>query len=65
MKSTAKDVLQYVEENDVKFVKLTFCDLFGRQKNVSIVSHLLPSIFENGYLFNSSAVPGFMSCADD
>ncbi len=32
MKSTAKDVLQYVEENDVKFVKLTFCDLFGRQK---------------------------------
>ena len=65
MKSTAKDMLQYVEENDVKFVKLTFCDLFGRQKNVSIVSQQLPSIFENGYLFNSSAVPGFMSCADD
>lgn len=65
MKYTAKEVLQYVEENDVKFVKLTFCDLFGRQKNVSIVSQQLPSIFENGYLFNSSAVSGFMSCADD
>ncbi|MDE6398926.1 MAG: glutamine synthetase beta-grasp domain-containing protein, partial [Clostridiales bacterium] len=65
MKCTAKEVLQYVEENDVKFVKLTFCDLFGRQKNVSIVSQLLPTIFENGYLFNSSAVSGFTNCAGD
>ncbi len=32
MKCTVKEVLQYVEENDVKFVKLTFCDMFGRQK---------------------------------
>ena len=65
MKCTAKEVLQYVEENDVKFVKLTFCDLFGRHKNVSLVSQQLPLIFENGYLFNSSAVRGFTNCAGD
>lgn len=65
MKCTAKEVLQYVEENDVKFVKLTFCDLFGRQKNVSVVAQQLPSIFENGYLFNSSAVDGFTGCEGD
>ena len=65
MKCTAKELLQYVEENDVKFVKLTFCDLFGRHKNVSLVSQQLPLIFENGYLFNSSAVRGFTNCAGD
>lgn len=65
MKCTAKEVLQYVEENDVKFVKLAFCDLFGRQKNVSIVSQQLPAVFENGYLFNSTAVEGFENCAGD
>ena len=65
MKCTAKEVLQYAEENDVKFVKLTFCDLFGRQKNISIVSQQLPTIFESGYLFNSSAVAGFKNCKGD
>lgn len=65
MKYTAKEVLQYVDENDVKFVKLTFCDLMGRQKNVSVVSQQLPSILKNGYLFNSSAVAGFTNCAGD
>ena len=29
-------ILQYVQEEDVKFIRLTFCNVFGRQKNVSI-----------------------------
>ena len=29
MKRTAQDILNFVEDNDVKFVKLTFCDIFG------------------------------------
>lgn len=36
MKHTAQDILNYVEDNDVKFVRLTFCDIFGNQKNISI-----------------------------
>ena len=28
------DLFEYVMENDVKFVKLTFCDLLGRQRNI-------------------------------
>ena len=32
MKRTAQDILNFVEDNDVKFVKLTFCDIFGNQK---------------------------------
>ena len=29
---TEQDVLQYVEENDVKFIRLFFCDIFGVPK---------------------------------
>ena len=36
MKHTAQDILNYVEDNDVKFVRLTFCDIFGNQKNISV-----------------------------
>ena len=32
---TVNEVLQFVEENDVKFVRLAFCDLFGTLKNIS------------------------------
>ena len=28
------DILQFVEENDVKFIRLAFCDIFGVQKNI-------------------------------
>ena len=29
---TVQEVLQFVEENDVKFIRLAFCDLFGTLK---------------------------------
>ncbi len=42
MKRTAQDILNFVEDNDVKFAKLTFCDIFGNQKNVSLFASELP-----------------------
>ena len=38
MKYTEKEVLQFVEENDVKFVKLMFCDIFGSLKTISVIA---------------------------
>ena len=35
MKYSKDEVLQYVREDDVKFIRLAFCDVFGRQKNIS------------------------------
>ena len=32
------DVMQFVKENDVKFIRLAFCDIFGTQKNIAIRS---------------------------
>ena len=36
MKYSKEEVKQYVVEEDVKFIRLAFCDVFGRQKNISI-----------------------------
>ena len=34
---TAEEVFDYVEQEDVKFIRLAFCDIYGKQKNISIM----------------------------
>jgi len=41
------EVLEFVRENDVKFVRLNFCDIFGFQKNISIMADELQSAFKS------------------
>ena len=53
------EILQYIEENDVKFVKLTFCDLRGRLKNISILSSELAVTFERGLRIAAKKIAGF------
>ena len=59
MKYSREEVLQYVAEEDVKFIRLAFCDVFGRQKNISIMPDELPRAFEYGIAFDASAIEGF------
>jgi glutamine synthetase len=59
MNSTVNEVLTFVKENDVKFIRLTFCDLFGFQKNISIMADRLQSAFEIGVSFDAHAIRGF------
>jgi glutamine synthetase len=58
MNYSKEEVLQYVRE-DVKFIRLAFCDVFGRQKNISIMPDELPRAFEYGIAFDASAITGF------
>lgn len=53
------EVMQYVEEEDVKFIRMAFCDILGRQKNISIMAQELPRAFEHGIAFDASAIEGF------
>ncbi len=59
MKYSREEVLQYVSEEDVKFIRLAFCDVFGKQKNISIMPGELPRAFEYGIAFDASAIRGF------
>lgn len=53
------EVLQYIEENDVKFVKLTFCDLDGHLKNISVLSSEIAYILKNGIKITAKKIHGF------
>ena len=59
MKYSKEEVIQYVLEEDVKFIRLSFCDVFGKQKNISIMPEELPRAFESGIAFDASAIAGF------
>jgi len=59
MTATVNEVLEFIKENDVKFIRLAFCDLLGRQKNISIMPSELPEAFEHGIPFDAHAIRGF------
>ena len=56
---TVNDIVSFVEENDVKFIRLAFCDLYGTQKNISIMPQELRHAFEEGVNFDSFLILGF------
>ncbi|MDO5547895.1 MAG: glutamine synthetase family protein [Eubacteriales bacterium] len=58
---TFREITQFIAENDVKFIRLAFCDIFGMQKNISIMPRELSRAFEDGISFDASAVRGFMN----
>ena len=59
MKYTPQEVIQFIQEEDVKFIRLAFCDCFGRPKNISIMPHELERAFEYGIAIDASAIAGF------
>lgn len=56
---TENEVLDFVQEEDVKFIRLAFFDLSGKQKNISIMAGELQRAFSHGISFDASAIEGF------
>lgn len=56
MSFSPKEILNFVEENDVKFIRLTFCDTAGNLKNLAIMPNELPRAFEFGIPFDASCI---------
>ncbi len=59
MENTIKDVLEFINENDVKFIRLGFCDPFGIHKNISIMVDELADAFINGVELKGASIRGF------
>lgn len=59
MKYSPQEIMQYVMEEDVKFIRLAFCDIYGKQKNISIMPYELSRAFEYGIAIDASAIDGF------
>ena len=51
--------MDYILEEDIKFVRMAFCDIYGKQRNVAIMASELPRAFAHGIAFDASAIEGF------
>ena len=59
MNYTPQEVMQYIQEEDVKFIRLAFCDCLGHPKNISIMPQELERAFKYGISIDGSAIVGF------
>ena len=59
MKYTPEEVMQFVQEEEVKFIRLAFCNIYGKQHNVAIMPSELKRAFEFGIAIDASAIDGF------
>lgn len=59
-KYTKEDILRIVREQDVKFIRLQFTDIFGTLKNVAITSEQLEKALDNKCMFDGSSIEGFV-----
>ncbi|MEE3466967.1 MAG: glutamine synthetase family protein [Eubacterium sp.] len=59
MDYTSEEILQYIEEEDVKFIRLMFRDAYGVQKNISIMPGELKKAFTDGVTINARRIDGF------
>jgi len=55
-----EDILRIVKEQDVKFIRLQFTDIFGMLKNVAITVEQLEKALDNKCMFDGSSIEGFV-----
>lgn len=58
MNYTPEEIIDYVAEEDVKFIRLAFCDINGIQKNVAITPSELISALKYGVCVNADGIDG-------
>ncbi|WP_294401582.1 type I glutamate--ammonia ligase [uncultured Clostridium sp.] len=59
-KYTKEDIIDLVEENGVRFIRLQFTDIFGSLKNVAITEKQLKKALDNEIMFDGSSIDGFV-----
>lgn len=64
MVTNKQEALEFVYENDVKFIRLQLCDIFGTLKNISVMPGELERAFTGGIGFDAGLIRGFGSGSD-
>src|SRR5205814_7568124 len=57
--TTADEIIDYVAERDIRFIRLWFTDILGQLKAFSINVTELADAFEGGMGFDGSSITGF------
>ncbi len=64
MKYTEEEIMEYIEEEDAKFIRLAFRDAFGAQKNISVMPSEIHKAFKSGIPINAKVIMGFEGSED-
>ena len=59
MKRNKEEVIRTVKDENIKSIRLAFCDVFGRLKNITITPEELGEAFHNGVPINAASVKDF------
>ncbi len=62
MSYTVDEVMKFIEEEDVKFIRLAFRDAYGVQKNISVSPGEVKKAFEDGAAIDARDIAGFEEC---
>ena len=56
---TYEELMEFIKEENVEFIRLAYFDVFGRQKNISIMAGELERAMRYGVSIDGSAIAGF------
>ena len=54
-----EDILRMIEQQDVKFIRLQFTDVFGQLKNVAATASQIDRVLANQVMIDGSSIGGF------
>ncbi len=57
---TKEKIIEIIEREDIKFIRLQFTDIFGAFKNVAITKNQLEKALNNKCMFDGSSIEGFV-----
>ena len=57
---TKEDIIRIVKEEDVKFIRMQFTDIFGQLKNVAITASQIEKAVNNQIMLDGSSIEGFV-----
>ncbi len=60
MSYSKEDIIRMVKEEDVKFIRMQFTDIFGQLKNVAITASQIEKAVNNQIMLDGSSIEGFV-----
>jgi glutamine synthetase len=60
MAYTKEDIIRIVKEEDIKFIRMQFTDIFGQLKNVAITASQIEKALNNQIMLDGSSIEGFV-----
>lgn len=60
MAYTKEDIIRIIQEEDVRFIRMQFVDVFGQLKNVAIMADQLERALRDQVMIDGSAIEGFV-----